>query len=169
MAAEAKAEEVSPQAERKSGSKVSFDEDESEEREHPAEITNHANVNITVDLLMCYFLSFAVNCSNGFVDITCTCVSSFVLFYQIHCNEFGDVLDVNEYHIDDQLGAGSFATVYLCTRASDSHKYAVKVFEKSRLRKQRTFTKEGGYTSALDKVAEEVAIMKKLEHPNIVR
>jgi hypothetical protein len=58
MAAEAKAEEVSPQAERKSGSKVSFDEDESEEREHPAEITNHANVKITVDLLMCYFFVF---------------------------------------------------------------------------------------------------------------
>lgn len=76
---------------------------------------------------------------------------------------------MNDYHIDDELGSGSFATVYLCTRASDQLKYAVKVFNKSKLQRQRTFSKAGGVTSAMDKVAEEVAIMKKLQHPNLVR
>ncbi len=61
------------------------------------------------------------------------------------------------------------ATVYLCTRGDDQ--FAVKVFSKKALRRKRTFTAGGrgaGVSSALDAVAEEVAIMKKLDHPNLV-
>ena len=35
-------------------------------------------------------------------------------------NEFGEVMDVNEYHIVRELGAGAFASVYLCTTTAAS-------------------------------------------------
>ena len=49
---------------------------------------------------------------------------------------------------------------------------AVKVFTKSLLKKKREYyrKKEGGmaYTDALQNVLKEIAIMKKLEHPNVI-
>ncbi len=111
-------------------------------------------------------------------------------------NEFGEVMDVNEYHIVRELGAGAFASVYLCTTTAASaaalspsssssssssasssgavETFAVKHIEKSILKRKRTMTRnrESGkmtYTTAFDKVEEEVAIMKKLEHRNLVR
>jgi len=51
--------------------------------------------------------------------------------------------------------------------------YAVKIFSKSILKRMRTMTREGPgrrmrVSTALDKVYAEVALMKKLNHPNIV-
>ena len=52
--------------------------------------------------------------------------------------------------------------------------FAVKHIEKSILKRKRTMnrsrtTGKMTYTTAFDKVEEEVAIMKKLEHENLVR
>jgi [calcium/calmodulin-dependent protein kinase] kinase len=49
----------------------------------------------------------------------------------------------------------------------------VKIFRKSLLRKKREYyrKKEGGmgYKDALQDVLREIAIMKKLDHPNVVQ
>eukprot|EP00588_Corethron_pennatum_P001789 CAMPEP_0194294310 /NCGR_PEP_ID=MMETSP0169-20130528/50243_1 /TAXON_ID=218684 /ORGANISM="Corethron pennatum, Strain L29A3" /LENGTH=780 /DNA_ID=CAMNT_0039043111 /DNA_START=130 /DNA_END=2472 /DNA_ORIENTATION=+ len=55
----------------------------------------------------------------------------------------------------------------------DQELYAVKIFSKSILKRMRTMTRDGPgrrlrVSTALDKVYAEVALMKKLHHPNIV-
>ena len=50
---------------------------------------------------------------------------------------------------------------------------AIKILRKSILRKKREYywKKEGGmgYKDALDNVLKEIAIMKKLDHPNVIQ
>jgi len=90
----------------------------------------------------------------------------------INFDEFGEIQDVNEYRIIDPLGSGSFAEVHLCEKPVSREKFALKVFNKSKLVRQRsgTFGPRGllQVTTAMDQVAEEIAIMKKLEHRNLV-
>jgi len=83
----------------------------------------------------------------------------------VHEDDYGSILDVNEYHVLEPIGEGSFASVYLCTRRGDDSgtRYAVKIFEKSRLKRRRAFgggagggAKSFDTSSAWDKVAEEV-------------
>lgn len=69
---------------------------------------------------------------------------------------------VNQYDMVKQLGKGSFGDVYLATDKAD--KFAIKVLRKSALRRQR----QGRFGSALDSVKAEVALMKKIRHPNCV-
>ena len=81
---------------------------------------------------------------------------------------------VNEYEFIKELGSGAFATVHLVQKRSGltRQKFAVKVFNKSILSKKRDFRRVGGrtvVTNELSKVMAEVALMKKLDHPNICR
>lgn len=69
---------------------------------------------------------------------------------------------VNQYEMVKQLGKGSFGDVYLASEQSE--KFAVKVLKKSALRRQR----QGRFGSALDTVKAEIALMKKIRHPNCV-
>lgn len=76
------------------------------------------------------------------------------------------------YSIIKHLGSGAFANVQLCRDASTTRIVAIKCFNKSLLRRKRTITRVGGrmaVSTALDKVDTEIAIMKKLRHPNVVR
>jgi serine/threonine protein kinase len=70
--------------------------------------------------------------------------------------------------------------VRLCCRCVGSHTtslierpvvQAIKVFSKSALKKKKEFVKVGnrrGMVTALDKAHKELAIMKKVRHPNVV-
>ncbi|KAJ4304075.1 hypothetical protein N0V88_001685 [Collariella sp. IMI 366227] len=102
---------------------------------------------------------------------------------------------INQYVIKDEIGRGSYGAVYL---ANDQFgdEYAVKAFSKTRLRKRaqsemlrhgpRRFPRAGfgapnapivglseqrakEANDALYLIREEVAIMKKLNHPNLVQ
>lgn len=100
--------------------------------------------------------------------------------------------NVNQYILEKELGKGSYATVQLATDRETGEKYAVKVFSKERLKKRaaneamRNARGKGGRArgprgpsqeAAVDPdlqgprnlglVREEVAIMKKLNHPNL--
>jgi len=93
-----------------------------------------------------------------------------------------NVTDFNEYHLVRRLGAGAFAHVDLCeirhprpsffAPAPPPDQFAVKVFNKSILRKKRKYVSDASgkmhFTTELDKTAEEIAIMKRLRHPNLV-
>jgi len=71
---------------------------------------------------------------------------------------------VNNYILLNQLGTGSYAEVRLCKEKNDNKLYAIKIMNKDFLKK-----KSIGKTSFMDDVKREVAIMKKLRHPNVLR
>ncbi|XP_024384722.1 serine/threonine-protein kinase GRIK1 [Physcomitrium patens] len=72
---------------------------------------------------------------------------------------------VNEYVWKCKLGTGSYGKVVLYQSKKDEKLYAIKIFHKSRLCKLRVSTTE----TAMTDVLREVSIMKRLDHPNIVK
>ncbi|CAG9332265.1 CAMKK1_2 [Blepharisma stoltei] len=77
---------------------------------------------------------------------------------------------VNQYSIIKNLGEGAFGKVKLCKKGAEL--YAVKIYNKALLRKKRDYyrNEDGGMTvtNALQDVAKEIALMKKLNHVNVV-
>lgn len=72
---------------------------------------------------------------------------------------------INQYIIMKTLGKGSQGTVKLCVNEKEkTKKFAMKVIKKNKLMKKRISKTQ----TAFDMVKTEIAIMKKLEHPNIV-
>lgn len=81
---------------------------------------------------------------------------------------------INGFRVLGELGSGSFARVKLCEEESSAEKFAMKVFRKGLLRKQREFIKDeatGGMKvrTSLDKVYSEIAIMRRVSHENCIR
>jgi len=99
----------------------------------------------------------------------------------LETDEFGELTQVNEYLVIRELGKGAFAEVKLCRQAGgewqQSELFAIKIFNKSLLKKQRTLARPPPGSSgprmqvntAFQKVQQEIAIMKKLTHPHLVR
>eukprot|EP00933_Yihiella_yeosuensis_P006715 TRINITY_DN11147_c0_g1_i2.p1 TRINITY_DN11147_c0_g1~~TRINITY_DN11147_c0_g1_i2.p1 ORF type:complete len:333 (+),score=50.15 TRINITY_DN11147_c0_g1_i2:38-1036(+) len=73
------------------------------------------------------------------------------------------------------IGEGTFAKVKVCELESSADKFALKVFRKLRLRKQRDFVSAGNgkpgmkVKTSLDKVYDEIRIMKTVDHPHCIR
>ncbi|XP_072948683.1 uncharacterized protein Sik3 [Epargyreus clarus] len=65
---------------------------------------------------------------------------------------------VGNYELEKTIGTGNFAVVKLATHAITKSKVAIKIIDKSRLDEDN-----------LRKTFREIAIMKKLRHPHIVR
>lgn len=77
---------------------------------------------------------------------------------------------INGFRITDDLGKGSFAEVKLCD-VGGAH-FALKVFRKGKLRRQRQFLNHGGgmkVRTNLDKVYGEIAMLKRICHPCCVQ
>jgi len=87
----------------------------------------------------------------------------------------GDIEGVNEYIFEKSLGKGSFAEVKLAhLQDNNTQKFAIKIFKKSFLKQKKNLDtsrrdRRMTVTTALDNVQHEIAIMKKLIHPNIVQ
>ena len=76
------------------------------------------------------------------------------------------VVSVNEYTMQRQLGKGAYGQVYKATRGGcNSEDVAIKVLSRSILKRKRI----GRHGSAYDSVMGEIAVMKQVSHPNIVR
>jgi serine/threonine protein phosphatase PrpC/tRNA A-37 threonylcarbamoyl transferase component Bud32 len=71
---------------------------------------------------------------------------------------------VNNYILLDSVGTGSYADVRLAKEKTSDRLYAVKVINKQVLRRKLT-----GASTMLDDVKREIAIMKKLSHPHVLR
>jgi len=70
------------------------------------------------------------------------------------------------------LGHGAFARVERARHEASGEERAVKVFERSVLRKNKTMLRKNGrvvVTSALDKLSQEIALMRELDHGHVVR
>ena len=85
---------------------------------------------------------------------------------------------VNDYILGQVLGRGAFAYVCKATHEGDikkrnsSRMYAIKVMSKQKLKRARNFNRVGRkmvVTTALDNAKREIAVMKKIEHPHLVK
>jgi len=88
----------------------------------------------------------------------------------------GEVSRINQWEFIRKLGSGSFAEVRLAkdveAKEGEEGMAAVKISNKSMLRKTRTMRKEGRkmvVQTALEKVHQEISLMKQMAHPNIVQ
>ncbi len=70
---------------------------------------------------------------------------------------------VNQYVLFEELGRGMQGAVYKCLNRNDSKTYAMKCLENASLKKRR---KVG---SSVSRLKNEIEVMKKLDHPNLVR
>ena len=81
---------------------------------------------------------------------------------------------VNNYILLEAVGTGSYAEVRLAKEKRTDALYAVKVINKDVLRRKLTHPSaalagNGASDTMLDDVKREIAIMKKLSHPHVLR
>ncbi|KAI8907222.1 kinase-like domain-containing protein [Gorgonomyces haynaldii] len=99
----------------------------------------------------------------------------------------GNIRKLNQYELKKELGSGSFGVVHLAWDSALSREVAIKEFSKTKLRKQhaqRSGQLFGGVrgrgrgrgrgqareeVNPLDMIKEEIAILKKLNHPNCIK
>ncbi|XP_034138414.1 calcium/calmodulin-dependent protein kinase kinase 1 isoform X2 [Drosophila guanche] len=90
---------------------------------------------------------------------------------RISIEKSGSFLQLNQYKLMDQIGQGSYGLVKLAYSEEDSTHYAMKILSKKRLLRQAGLMRRGPKkaTSPLDRVYREIAVLKKLDHPNVVK
>eukprot|EP01041_Mallomonas_annulata_P005228 gene5229-10467_t len=86
----------------------------------------------------------------------------------------GKYITINQYNMLERIGKGAFAEVVLAEVQhpnGNPERYAIKILETSFLLRSRqsTFRKVYANKSEEETAIQEIAIMKKLEHPNLVR
>jgi len=94
----------------------------------------------------------------------------------------GEYVQLNQYKLEQAIGQGSYGIVKLAYNKDDDVQYAVKILSKKKLkRKGGIFGRKlpnrkapGGAErkqseNPLQKVYREIAIMKKLDHPNVTK
>ncbi|XP_025410818.1 calcium/calmodulin-dependent protein kinase kinase 1 isoform X2 [Sipha flava] len=80
---------------------------------------------------------------------------------------------LNQYKLIDSIGQGTYGLVKLAYNELDDKHYAMKILSKKKLMKKagcfgRMNARRKG-ANPLDKVYREIALMKKLDHPNVVK
>ncbi|XP_055712658.1 calcium/calmodulin-dependent protein kinase kinase 1 isoform X2 [Phlebotomus papatasi] len=90
---------------------------------------------------------------------------------RISIEQSGSFIQLNQYKLLDQIGQGSYGLVKLAYSEEDSTHYAMKILSKRKLLKKAGLFSRGPRktTSPLDRVYKEIAVLKKLDHPNIVK
>ncbi|OQR97984.1 kinase [Thraustotheca clavata] len=73
---------------------------------------------------------------------------------------------INNYIILESLGTGSYAEVKLCKEKTSGNLYAMKFIDRDIMHKQGKLNRQP--ESIMD-IKREIAIMKKLNHPNVLR
>lgn len=68
-------------------------------------------------------------------------------------------LTMTNFKLDSILGTGSYATVRMSTDKITKQKYAIKIYEKSKLNDSQK----------MNNVKREISLLKRLEHPNIIK
>eukprot|EP01062_Namystynia_karyoxenos_P060436 TRINITY_DN5201_c0_g1_i3.p1 TRINITY_DN5201_c0_g1~~TRINITY_DN5201_c0_g1_i3.p1 ORF type:complete len:1118 (+),score=372.55 TRINITY_DN5201_c0_g1_i3:147-3500(+) len=75
---------------------------------------------------------------------------------------------INEYTVLTELGRGAYGKVKLVVHVKTEKHYAIKIMNKSVLSKIKKNSACTGSATGLDDALREIAIMKRLEHPNVV-
>lgn len=101
---------------------------------------------------------------------------------RVSSEQNGDYIQLNQYKLQGVVGQGSYGIVKLAYNEEEDLHYAMKILSKSKLRKKAGIfgrkapnrkgsggAKQKPAENPLDKVYREIAIMKKLDHPNVVK
>ncbi|XP_033126800.1 calcium/calmodulin-dependent protein kinase kinase 2-like [Anneissia japonica] len=87
-----------------------------------------------------------------------------------------DYVQLNQYQLREEIGKGTFGVVKLAYNEEDNKNYAMKILSKKRLIRKGGFARRppprGNRKvpkTPLDRVYQEIAILKKLDHPNVVK
>ncbi|KAI1231923.1 hypothetical protein IHE44_0007565 [Lamprotornis superbus] len=102
--------------------------------------------------------------------------------HRVSISDSEDCVQLNQYKLQSEIGKGSYGVVKLAYNENDDKYYAMKVLSKKKLLKQYGFPRRppprGSKASSgeqpkpmapLDRVYQEIAILKKLDHINIVK
>ncbi|XP_066492018.1 calcium/calmodulin-dependent protein kinase kinase 1 [Tiliqua scincoides] len=101
--------------------------------------------------------------------------------HRVSISDAADCVQLNQYKLKSEIGKGSYGVVKLAYNECDDQYYAMKVLSKKKLLKQYGFPRRppprgskaaaGGQPkpmAPLDRIYQEIAILKKLDHLNIV-
>lgn len=92
---------------------------------------------------------------------------------RVSIDKTGQYLQLNQYRLIDSIGQGSYGLVKLAYNAEDDTHYAMKILSKKKLfRKAGVFGRQNPNRkeiNPLEKVHREIAVLKKLDHPNVVK
>ncbi|XP_069470695.1 calcium/calmodulin-dependent protein kinase kinase 1-like isoform X2 [Ambystoma mexicanum] len=101
---------------------------------------------------------------------------------RVSISDSEDCVQLNQYKLQSEIGKGSYGVVKLAYNQSDDKYYAMKVLSKKKLLKQYGFPRRPPPRGAkaasgeqpkpmapLERIYQEIAILKKLDHINIVR
>ncbi|KAM4707779.1 calcium/calmodulin-dependent protein kinase kinase 2 isoform 2-T4 [Discoglossus pictus] len=102
--------------------------------------------------------------------------------HRVSITGFQDCVQLNQYRLKDEIGKGSYGVVKLAYNEDDNMYYAMKVLSKKKLMRQAGFPRrppprgakvatDGGAQAKgpIERVYQEIAILKKLDHPNVVK
>ncbi|XP_075218922.1 calcium/calmodulin-dependent protein kinase kinase 1 isoform X2 [Lycorma delicatula] len=94
---------------------------------------------------------------------------------RVSIDKSGSFLQLNQYRLMDSIGQGSYGLVKLAYNEEDDTHYAMKILSKKKLLKRSGIfgraapNRKVTTTNPLDRVYREIAVLKKLDHPNIVK
>ncbi|XP_042165052.1 calcium/calmodulin-dependent protein kinase kinase 1 isoform X1 [Oncorhynchus tshawytscha] len=102
---------------------------------------------------------------------------------QVSISDAEDCIQLNQYKLKNEIGKGSYGVVKLVYNDNDDNHYAMKVVSKKKLMKQYGFPRrppprgpkaavqgeQPKVLGPLERVYQEIAILKKLDHLNIVK
>nr|XP_033812660.1 calcium/calmodulin-dependent protein kinase kinase 2 [Geotrypetes seraphini]XP_033812661.1 calcium/calmodulin-dependent protein kinase kinase 2 [Geotrypetes seraphini]XP_033812662.1 calcium/calmodulin-dependent protein kinase kinase 2 [Geotrypetes seraphini]XP_033812663.1 calcium/calmodulin-dependent protein kinase kinase 2 [Geotrypetes seraphini]XP_033812664.1 calcium/calmodulin-dependent protein kinase kinase 2 [Geotrypetes seraphini] len=102
--------------------------------------------------------------------------------HRVSITDLQDCVQLNQYKLKDEIGKGSYGVVKLAYNEDDNTYYAMKVLSKKKLMRQAGFPRRPPPRGAkietegclppkgpIERVYQEIAILKKLDHPNIVK
>uniref|UniRef100_A0A673BGX8 calcium/calmodulin-dependent protein kinase n=1 Tax=Sphaeramia orbicularis TaxID=375764 RepID=A0A673BGX8_9TELE len=102
--------------------------------------------------------------------------------HSVSITDLQDCVQLNQYKLKDEIGKGSYGVVKLAYNEDDNTYYAMKVLSKKKLMRQAGFPRRPPPRGAkavpegppqlkgpLERVYQEIAILKKLDHPNVVK
>lgn len=102
--------------------------------------------------------------------------------HRVSITDLQDCVQLNQYKLKDEIGKGSYGVVKLAYNEDDNTYYAMKVLSKKKLMRQAGFPRRPPPRGAkavsegsshpkgpLERVYQEIAILRKLDHPNVVK
>uniref|UniRef100_A0A2K5D8S1 calcium/calmodulin-dependent protein kinase n=1 Tax=Aotus nancymaae TaxID=37293 RepID=A0A2K5D8S1_AOTNA len=102
--------------------------------------------------------------------------------HHVAISDAEDCIQLNQYKLQSEIGKGAYGVVRLAYNESEDRHYAMKVLSKKKLLKQYGFPRrppprgsqaaQGGPAKQLlplERVYQEIAILKKLDHVNVVK